>query len=294
MTFLKTGNEQLIHEIASPLIAQFNEEIPIYLDGTATIIGKGYGITASHVLEEFAKRSGVQSFNDGLNFINCILRFYISVNKGKDIIPLRVLRAWKRPPSDITFFAFGAEPEINNSHRWKLPKITLLPPKVGDNIFAFGFAESETLPNTERIPTANVKPRTTTGTVKEVYHLKRDNSRMPFPGFLTNLRFDGGMSGGPVFNSSNGSLCGIISSSIPANTSEEEHSSFVSTLWPMVNIQVDITKSDYFGGPNISVMDLFNRKEIIASDIQYLVPMTDINGNHGFVPNYDKNNWKSK
>jgi trypsin-like peptidase len=76
------------------------------------------------------------------------------------------------------------------------------------------------------------RPSITTGTVIEVYDV-------PFPRFQTNARFDGGMSGGPVFNE-NGELCGIISSGFVFSEDGGSEATFVSSLWPLMGLQLDI------------------------------------------------------
>jgi hypothetical protein len=53
------------------------------------------------------------------------------------------------------------------------------------------------------------------------------------------------MSGGPVFNP-NGQVCGIICSNIPPFTDKEDHISYVTSLWPMMNTLVDL---DWKGCP---------------------------------------------
>jgi hypothetical protein len=79
---------------------------------------------------------------------------------------------------------------------------------------------------------------TTTGKVVEVHHERRDSVRLPFPCFQTNARFDGGMSGAPVFNEQ-GQVCGLICSTLTPTTINEDHASYVSSLWPMLAIPID-------------------------------------------------------
>jgi hypothetical protein len=47
------------------------------------------------------------------------------------------------------------------------------------------------------------------------------------------------MSGGPVFNE-NGELCGIISSAYEPYEKGDQWASFVSSLWPLMGLQLDI------------------------------------------------------
>ena len=57
-----------------------------------------------------------------------------------------------------------------------------------------------------------------------------------------NARFDGGMSGGPVFTD-NGRLCGIICLSLPAGSETEEHRSCVAALWTLMGPGLDVNPS---------------------------------------------------
>lgn len=75
---------------------------------------------------------------------------------------------------------------------------------------------------------------TSTGQVIEVLAERRD-FMLDWPCFRVDARFDGGMSGGPVFNEA-GLVCGIISSNMPPSSSDEEHVSYATTLWPMLAI----------------------------------------------------------
>ncbi len=88
---------------------------------------------------------------------------------------------------------------------------------------------------------------TTTGTVLEVHHERRDSARLPFPCFRTDARFDGGMSGAPVFDE-NGHVCGVICSNLPPAAPDGEHVSYVSTLWPLLAIPIDAPWDRYPAG----------------------------------------------
>jgi hypothetical protein len=83
--------------------------------------------------------------------------------------------------------------------------------------------------------------------VIEVHHERRDTVRLPVPCFQTNARFDGGMSGAPVFNEQ-GQVCGLVCSSLPPTTSDEDHCSYVSSLWPLLTIDIDAPWDRYPAG----------------------------------------------
>jgi hypothetical protein len=94
--------------------------------------------------------------------------------------------------------------------------MNLAPPEIGDKTVGFGFHSSdasrivmseEGTRNIEREGKGSV----TIGYVQEVHQIKRDSTRLTFPFYQVNARFDGGMSGGPVLNN-DGELCGVICS----------------------------------------------------------------------------------
>jgi hypothetical protein len=47
------------------------------------------------------------------------------------------------------------------------------------------------------------------------------------------------MSGGPVFNST-GRICGLVSSNMPPDTPEGDHSSYVSLIWPVLGLGLTV------------------------------------------------------
>ena len=66
-TFVETGPENLVHEIVSPIIAVRNgrEE---FVSGTAFMIGRGFALTAHHVISDFVARyEGVRDVESNLN-----------------------------------------------------------------------------------------------------------------------------------------------------------------------------------------------------------------------------------
>lgn len=64
-SFKPTGTDQLNHEIATPLVAVDKDGRQEFISGTAFIIGPGWGVTAFHVLEDFAWRYNQVRFNQG-------------------------------------------------------------------------------------------------------------------------------------------------------------------------------------------------------------------------------------
>jgi len=154
-------------------------------------------------------------------------------------------RLWMNPISDLALLhtrpyneAAGAETSVASV------ALSLAPPKNEERIVGFG----------HHGPTQNIYlgddgtrhieingfGAATVGEVKAIHHERRDSVCLPFPCFQVNARFDGGMSGGPVFNEQ-GHLCGIICRTLPPANEDEEHASYATTLWPLMATYIDLS-----------------------------------------------------
>lgn len=292
-TFKETPSDQVIHEIASPIIAVRNGQEEI-VSGTAFVIGQGIAITAYHVIADFVERyEGIRDVESYLNISFEILLF-LSLNQAKDVLPIKVLRLWSSKPLDIAILALGVPDGWPDNYVWKTPQLNLLPPKVGERIAAFGFALSDVRHNEgEPHPTIDLHPRTSTGIVSQIHHQARDSSRMPFPCFQTNARFDGGMSGGPVFDSS-GSVCGIICSNLPPTDEDEEHISYASTLWPIAGIAVDAGEKSFSTGIYYPFMQVLQSGAVSAKDLENVSVERGTGDLWSPMATYDAKAWEEK
>jgi len=120
------------------------------------------------------------------------------------------------------------------------PQIDLAPPAVGERVHAFGYPKTKVESTPERLLVA-LDGHTSGGDVAEIHHVRRDRSMLNFPCFAVNMRVDGGMSGGPVFNA-DGHLCGIACSSF--DLGDDGHVAYVSTLWPLLGMAITIPIED--------------------------------------------------
>jgi hypothetical protein len=140
------------------------------------------------------------------------------------------------PTIDIVGLSIKQAPPGPRDETLHLPRFNVLPPIVGEIVTAFGYPRT----NARRLADASVRlridPRTTAGTVQETHYRSRDSAFLPFPCFRTNAQFDPGMSGGPVFNQDN-EICGVICSSLPSGTQDEDHASYVAMIWPAFGIR---------------------------------------------------------
>jgi Trypsin-like peptidase domain len=233
-SFVPASPDDLIREISSPLILRHLESNELFISGTATIIGRGIAITAAHNIEDFQK-----NYNTNLSDPTPYeLLMYLVVDEGERVLTLKVLKLWSASEFDIAILLLGLPPELAAEHIWKCPKIQLLPPKVGEEIASFGYTKPNIISHDELDAEVEISSYNTTGKVIEIHHQYRDTSRLKFPCFRVDARFDASMSGGPVFNSV-GNLCGIICQTMPPF----DDISYVSTLWPMLGILIDIDES---------------------------------------------------
>lgn len=103
---------------------------------------------------------------------------------------------------------------------------------------------------------------TSIGVVREVFEFGRDRILLPFPCYRVGARFDGGMSGGPVFDEK-GALCGVVCNNFEGLDGEPV--SHVSALWPLFCFMVN----DSSGKPH-RVIDLARMGSIAVTDFWQL------------------------
>jgi hypothetical protein len=220
--------------------------------GTAVLVAPGVALTARHVVDEFFRkldgvepRSGMTS-GFGLGVYQLL--------PSAEVMPWRVESIFFSEALDIALLALtpASNKEGVTSVWWpEFPVLKLFPPSIGSLITAYGYPGSRVLPHTlgaMRVwrvvggtefddEVLQVVPTTSSGDVLEFYHGGRDSAIMPWPAFRTNARYDGGMSGAPVYNEQN-ELSGIVCGSMPIDGTNE-HESYVSAIWPVLGITID-------------------------------------------------------
>lgn len=213
--------------------------------GTATIIAPNLLMTAKHVVEDFYLRfdkSRIATPEIGRS-INLNATFNIVaiqiLERGKKGALWEVRKIYLSSTTDIAFLLISPASKEALAYEWKIPVIDFSPPKEGTRVDCFGFRESRVKLKESELEWFDI-PTHATGIVKEIHHEYRDKSRINFPCFQTNARFDGGMSGGPVIDES-GALIGVISSNLPPEDETGEHISYVALIWPSLLTPIDIT-----------------------------------------------------
>lgn len=293
-TFTETALDQPIFQVVSPIIAtrDSGEE---HCPGSAFLIGPGWAVTANHVLAECLRRYDNALGREGMIDVSFEVLAFLSLDGGRRHMPLRVIRAWNATPLDIAILALALPEDWPADHRWKVPAIDLLPPKVGARIAAVGFPNSsfgEPALGGER--SLVLTPMTAAGEVIEIHHEFRDQARLPFPCFRANARFDGGMSGGPVVNLETGRVCGMICSSLPGEGPDDEHTSYVSTLWPMIATPIDIGPTGLPGAPMYPLVKFYESGFLKADHLANVRFQVDPEGHYQARATYDKQEWDNR
>ena len=234
--------------VVSPLIANRGDDHRYA--GTAVIISPRFALTAMHVVDEFrAVLDGRHASGTGVSFN---LTLFSRFHEDQTGILWNVKSIVSKSPSDIALLVIEPGSPVPPGKRIGLAEIELFPPAVGERIVAFGHPVQDVHVEDDAV-TVVEETYSSLGQVTEVFPLKRDSAVMPVPCYATTARFDGGMSGGPLFND-DGRLCGLVSSSM-SHDETGEHTSYASTLWPILAFSVEV--NDPAGTRSVTLLDLF-------------------------------------
>jgi hypothetical protein len=244
-----------------------------YASGTAFVVKPRIAITAKHVIDDFYKKF------DGINFTKELNEGKLGTRKaGFNLSAVQHNKHAKNSSTyiwdiqhiyvclltDIVFLYLLPKNEETWGFCWKVSMIDFNPPKVGENIFGFGFHSSKSeftySDNTLTLQWSSIAA-TSKGQVVEVYNEKRDSVNLPFPCFQTNARFDGGMSGGPVINE-RGYLCGVICSGIDTKDENCDAVSYVALLWPAMITHLSTPHPICQSKRSYPALSLFNNNDI--------------------------------
>lgn len=235
-TFKNTGLNQIVNEVALALTALKGDYF--YPSGTAVIIAPHLAITAKHVIEDYINEfEGKKVIKKDFNATFSMQAVQI-LDKGKKGALWEIQKIFPCPVSDIALLFLIPKNQEAADYKWRISASSVEIPKPGERIVGFGYSDSKITNSNNKVEWVQ-SPNTSVGEVIEVHAELRDTSRLNFPCFHTNARFDGGMSGGPVFND-DGKLIGIICSNLPPSNYQESHVSYVALLWPSLITKVEI------------------------------------------------------
>jgi hypothetical protein len=209
------------------------------VQGSGLNLGNSLCLTARHVFNDFLETFGYGRIDEREIIPQFDLFAAQVVASSNEIFVWRTDAVYASPHVDAILLHLTSTQERQASYKWKRPFLQLLPPAVGSRVHGFGYAESRIIENHLRTDQPSIHfhdlPRVSVGSVREIHPVRRDASRLNFPCFRTNLRIDGGMSGGPVINDA-GEICGINCSTLEANESGQEPASYHTCLYPLMGL----------------------------------------------------------
>ncbi len=233
-----------------------------YQSGSCCRIAKNLYVTAAHVIKDWIEKYGNNTNTQDLQV------WAIHVSEGP------IYSIWE---ADCIFFNFISDMAIIHTKPYNdvaederniaCVEMHLFPPQVGEIVVGFGHYKPQQKISFDQHGTRHIEidgpGAATVGVVKKVHNEKRDSVRLPFPCFQVNAQFDGGMSGGPVFNES-GQLCGVICSNLPPSNDNEEHVSYATTMWPLIATYLRISENGKETDKSYPLLDLAKRNIIKA------------------------------
>jgi trypsin-like peptidase len=259
-----------------------------YVSGTAVVVAPFLAITAKHVVEDYMNRIlGMDIYKGTQNVSSKTVEAHMELvatqyrDKGQKVNIWRVENVYICLQTDIAFLHLTPSNKEAFDYKWTCCRINLNPPKIGDDIVGYGFHSSVsdmTKINGRTELSWHDQPATTHGKVTDYYPIQRDSSRINFPCFQTDARFDGGMSGGPIFNTSR-EIIGLICSSLPATEEFPEHVSYVALIWPTMITQISLPYKDLVNDIPYPALTLAERGIISAKGFEKVVIENSLGGN---------------
>ena len=268
-----------LQQCAMPLLSIISDRVAGI--GTGFMVGNRYMLTAAHVVREYVQRRH-RAFGPDGHFVDVGELHALLVSperhgsEKEDYLggPIPVVNAWLTDATDIALLRLNVPTYVPTGELLALPSALLRvsPPRVGDQIFAFGYHAME-VSWREQESQINYAQRTAVsqGVVEEVYPAGRDRGMLPFPCFRSSSVFAHGMSGGPIFTK-DGLVCGVITSG-----SSFSNDSYGSILWPALAIRAVGVPSELVPGKQASMHELATRRIIAVDDSLADVSVEELN-----------------
>jgi hypothetical protein len=257
-------------EVGLRLVANFYSETPVVI-GSATVMCGHLLVTAKHVFNDILLRTRAATALEVDASISAV-----QILPNAEYVIWDVIDGTADPISDLALLRLSANPgrsHPDSPYYWKQPRINPFSPDVGETVAAFGYANSTIKVSKNDAGGNHIdlrdKPIVAVGQVREIFEMRRDQ-RLPFPCYQVSARFDGGMSGGPVFDET-GSLCGLVCSNLEGSHLDGEPVSYVTTLWPLFRLTVGFDQSaSYLLGDAYPAIELVRNGIIHVSDVDRL------------------------
>lgn len=257
------------------LILVGDDGVSMRAAGSAVLIANALGLTAKHVIRDIWESLQGESMPVGSKEVAASFRVLaLHFVHENEVVVWRVGRVWGSPHSDLALLSLI--PLSVNSTAYRVDRrlaLNPVPPHTGSIVAAFGFHGSyvSALSREPEVElTWGLNPATTQGPVLQVFESSRDDVMLPFPCFEINARFEGGMSGGPVFNS-DGELCGIVCASVKPDHGVS-HIAYAATLWPALGLLVDAPNPDLVATGPYTLADMGKLNYLRIRDLDALLP----------------------
>lgn len=249
-TFVLQPTDTPVSEFALRVLVEF-ERGETHVIGTAAMIASNLAVTAGHVIDDILVRFGQGQLDGGKPVISgYAIRLY-QIMPGPEYVVWQVFTVVKCLESDLALLHLGL---FKRSHpdrpiAWRTPPVHFTNPGVGTAIAAFGYHSSQVEITPDQNGTYHLalhdKPTTSTGVVEEILSSGQPFGKFTFPCYRVAARFDGGMSGGPVFDGE-GVLRGIISGTLSSGDGIDLPISYVCMLWPLLRQTLSINRGDKY------------------------------------------------
>jgi hypothetical protein len=231
-----------LHEAGDSLVAVaklFDDRMVVL--GSGVMVGPGFLITATHVLDEFSKEDPGPLF---LTFLPHGTRAWLptatSAASGQSAFDVN-----RKIVSDVSLVSCTLNSAAHEKFPLTLSSLKVEVPLVGSRVWAFGYREG----NLEG-DVSNITPLVSSGRVTAVFPHGR-GERQPASCIEVEMEALGGMSGGPVLNE-DGDLIGIVSSSFDGGPT------YVSVIWEALRLSVESKLPFLDGRGAVRLFDLQN------------------------------------
>ncbi|GAB6082426.1 hypothetical protein JCM30471_13400 [Desulfuromonas carbonis] len=139
-TFTSTGLNSPITEFALGIVA--HKDGKYYADGSAIIIAPYIAITAQHVINGFFRDFEGNDIDAPPNSKlagTFHLQLFQILDSGKSGLIWNVTQLWSCSYTDIAIMRLTPTTREAAEYKWRLPRIDLIPPKLGERISCFGY-----------------------------------------------------------------------------------------------------------------------------------------------------------
>ncbi len=238
---------------AVPLIGQKNNRCQVV--GSAILIAPNWGITAKHVIDEYASWEHDTLYHywqpDNIQLRNTTISF-VTINQDSSInefglIPHRlhsIHKVFVVADSDIALFNFST---LSADYDHLLVGIDFRPPNIGERVWAAGYPNSSVqidFNEQAMISSIYLNPTRSAGLVVEVFPERFSEHNPNYPLLVARIKCDHGMSGGPVFNGNTGRLIGMVTSGLPGHDRFGAEEARLSLLAPLLRLSMRIDGQD--------------------------------------------------